>query len=146
MMRNEDFLRSSTSNPFNFRHFNLTHFVMYVNGKQIPSEGGLSLDMGHEKTSVMGYRTLFTGSGIHHSNSGLLITHDMYVNGYFMLLFDLTPDEAASETHSSLPENGTIRIELKFEKALTEPITCLLYTEYDGCVRIDKSRIVTTDY
>ena len=47
--------------------------------------------MGHEKTSVMGYRTLFEGSGIYHSNSGLHIIH-MYINGYFMLLFDLTPD------------------------------------------------------
>jgi hypothetical protein len=119
---------------------------MYVNGKQIPSEAGLSLDMGHEKTSIMGYRTLFTGSGIHHSNSGLLITHDMYVNGYLMLIFDLTPHDAASESHTSLFENDTIRIEVKFEKALTELITCLLYTEYDGCVRIDKSRIVKTDY
>ena len=57
----------------------------------MPSEG-LSLDMDHERTSVMGYRTLFEGSGIHHSNTGLQITHDMYINGYFLLLFDLTPD------------------------------------------------------
>jgi hypothetical protein len=54
----------------------------------MPSEG-LSLDMDHERTSVMGYRTLFEGSGIYHSNTGLQITHDMYINGYFMLLFDL---------------------------------------------------------
>lgn len=70
----------------------------------------------------------YTGSGIHHSNSGLLITHDMYVNGYFMLLFDLAPDLVASEAHTSLPDNGTIRIELKLEKAMTKPITCLLNT------------------
>ena len=42
--------------------------------------------MDHEKTSVMGYRTLFEGSGNHNSNSGLQKTHDMYINGYFMLL------------------------------------------------------------
>ena len=45
--------------------------------------------MDHEKTSVMGYRTLFEGAGFHHSNSGLKITHDMHINGYFMVLFDL---------------------------------------------------------
>ena len=61
-----------------------------------------------------------------------------------MLLFDLTPDVAATEAHSSLPENGTIRIELKFEKPLPETIKRLFHTD-DGCVRIDKSRIVTTD-
>ena len=33
----------------------------------------------------MGYRTLFEVSGIHHSNTGLQITHDMYINGFFMI-------------------------------------------------------------
>jgi hypothetical protein len=60
----------------------------------------------------MGYRTLFEGSGIHHSNSGLQITHDMYINCYFMLLFYLTPDRSASEGHASRPDNGNIRVEL----------------------------------
>ena len=50
MLRNTDFLGSRNSNPYNFRHYDLTSFTMYVNGKQIPSES-LSLDMSHEKTS-----------------------------------------------------------------------------------------------
>jgi len=94
---------------------------MYVGGKQIPFEG-LSLDMSHEKTSVMGYRTLFEGSGIHHSNSGLQITPAMYTNGFFMLVFDLTPDLAASEGHASDSTHGHIRLDLKFRKALPEPL------------------------
>jgi len=59
-----------------------------VNGKQIPGEG-INLDTGHEKTIVMGYKFLFEGSGIRYSNSGFQITHDMYISGYFMLLYDL---------------------------------------------------------
>ena len=93
MIKNTDILGSMATNPFNFRHYDLESFAIYVNGKQIPSEG-LTLGKNHEKTSVMGYRTLFEGSGIHHSNAGLQITHDMYIAGYFMLLFDLTPDWA----------------------------------------------------
>ena len=118
---------------------------MYVGGKQIPSEG-LSLDMSHEKTSVMGYRTLFEGSGIHHSNSGLQITPAMYINGFFMLVFDLTPDLAASEGHASDSTHGHIRLDLKFRKALPDPLVCLLYLEYDGAIIIDALRTVTTDY
>jgi hypothetical protein len=106
---------------------------MHVNGKPIPSEG-LTLGMGHEKTSVMGYMTLFEGSGIHHSNFRLQVTHDMYIAGYFMLLFHLTPDRAASESHSSHPDNGNIRIEARFAKELPDAVTCLLYLEYDNCV------------
>ena len=100
MVKNTDFLGSKDSNPYNLRHYDLTNFTMYVNGRQIPNES-LSLDMDNEKTSVRGYTTLFECTGIHHSNSGLQITHDMYINGFFMILYDLTPDLAASEGHAS---------------------------------------------
>ena len=54
-------------------------FSLYVKGKQIPSDG-LHLNTNNEKTSVMAYRTLSEGSGIRHSNSGLQITHAIYVS------------------------------------------------------------------
>jgi len=133
------------TNPFNFRHCDLDSFALCVNGKQIPSEG-LTLGMNHEKTSVMGYRTLFEGSGIHHSNAGLQITHDMFIAGYFMLLFDLTPDMGASEGYSSHMDNGNIRLELKFSKPLPDSITCLLYLEFDHSIRLDFFRNVSTDF
>jgi len=101
--------------------------------------------MSREKTSAKGYATLFEGTGIHHSNSGLQITH-MYINGFFQIVYDLTPDLAASEGHMSPPTSGGIRIDLKFAKALPEAITCLLYLEYDNSFHIDLARIVSTDF
>jgi len=92
------------------------------------------------------YWTFFEDSGIHHSNSGLEITHDMYMNGNFMLLFDLKPDQATSEGHTSHPDKGNIRVELKFSKPLTQPITCIFYFEYDNSVPVNTSRTVTTDF
>ena len=136
MIANTDFLGAINTNPYQFEHFGLRTFVMYVKGRQIPSEP-LAIDTGHEKTTVMAYKTLFEGSGIHHSNSGLQITHDMYISGYFMLLFDLTPDLAASEGHTSPVETENIRIELTFKEALKDAITCLLYLEYDNSVHVD---------
>jgi len=91
MIKNSDFNCSVDTNPYKFRHYDFSNFSVYVNGRRVTSEG-LSLDMDHEKTSVMCYRTLFDGSGIQHSNTGLQITHDMYINGFFILLFDFTPD------------------------------------------------------
>jgi hypothetical protein len=88
MIKNTDFNGSVDTNPYKFGHYDISEFSLYVNGRRVQSEG-LSLDMDHEKTSVMGFRALFEGSGIHHSNTGLQITHDMYINGFFMLLFDL---------------------------------------------------------
>jgi hypothetical protein len=68
---------------------------------------------------------LFEGTGIHDSNAGLQITHGMYINGYFMLLYDLTPDWATSG-HTSPVENGNIRIEVTFKEALKQAITSLI--------------------
>ena len=144
MVDNGEFLGCLTTNPFKFQHFDMTYFTLYVNGRQIPS-GRLQLDTAREKGSMMSYRTLFEVSGIRHSNSGLQISHASFVNGYFMLLFDLTPDQGASEGHTSHPYSGNIRIEARFPKALPLAMTCLFYLEYDGCVRIDSSQTVTTD-
>ena len=100
MIKNKDFLGCMNTNPYFFRHYILQNFALYFNGKQIPGGAGFSLDTSHYKKAVIAYRTLFEGSGIHHSNSGLQITPKMYIKGYFMLLFDLTPDRAASEGHN----------------------------------------------
>ena len=145
MIKNSDFTGSIDSNPYKFQHYDLSSFALFVNGKQIPNEG-LTLGMDHEKTSVLAYRTLFEGSGIHHSNAGLQITHDMYIAGYFMLLFDLTPDQGASEGHTSHMGSGNIRVELKFNKSLPESFTCLMYMEFDNSIRVDNQRVVTTDF
>jgi len=54
-----------------------------------------------------------------------------------MLLFEFTADRGASEGHTSHSENGSMRIELKFDEPLPEAITCLLYLEFDNSVLID---------
>jgi hypothetical protein len=144
MVQNTDFIGSLDSNPYKFQHYDISDFSLFVNGKHFANEG-LSLGMDHEKTSGMGYRTLFDASGLHHSKSGLHITHDMYIKGYFMLFFDLTPDRSASEVHTYHHKNGNIRIKLKY-KPLPEAITCQLYLEFDNSVLVDFVRTVTTDF
>ena len=69
MVKNTDFIGSLESNPYKFQHFDISDITLFVNGKQFPIEG-LTLGMDHEKTSVLGYRTLFEASSIHHSKTG----------------------------------------------------------------------------
>jgi len=47
----------------------------------------------------------------------------MFIAGYFMLLFDFTHDRATSEGNIWLPVQGNIRVELQFDKPLSEDIT-----------------------
>jgi len=106
MFKNKDFLGSLDNNPYNFQHFNLSHFTLFYNGNPFHSEG-LVINMAQQKTLVLFYNTPFEGSGIRHSNAGLQLTHDMFLAGYFMLLLDLKPDLASSEGHVSLPYRAT---------------------------------------
>jgi len=145
MVKNTGLFGCMNTNPYYFRHYDLSYFALKVNGKQITNQD-LARNMGHENSSVMGYRRLFEASGIHNSNSGLQITDDIYINGYFMLLFDLTQDRSASEGHTSHLDSGNIRVELKFSKPLPEPITCIFYFEFDNSFRIDYARKVSTEF
>jgi hypothetical protein len=81
MIKNSDTNGSVDTNPYKFRHYDISEFSLYVIGRRVRIEG-LSLYMDHEKSSVMVYRTLFEESGKHHSNTGLQITHDMFINSY----------------------------------------------------------------
>jgi len=145
MVKNADFIGTIDTNPYKFRHYDIRDFSLFVNGKQYPNEG-LSLVMDHEQNSVMGYRTLFEGSGFHHSNAAHQMTHDTFLNGYFMLLFDLILDQGKSEAHTSHTEQGNIRVELKSAKPLPEAITCLLCLKFNNTVLINSVRNITTDY
>jgi hypothetical protein len=44
MIRNSDFNGSVDTNHYKFRHYDISEFSLYVNGRRLPSEC-LSLDM-----------------------------------------------------------------------------------------------------
>jgi hypothetical protein len=78
MLRNVDFTESADTNPYLLRHFGLNYYVLYLNGRQVPSEG-LSLNTTSSKTCTMAYQTLFSGFGIHHGNTGIQITPTQFM-------------------------------------------------------------------
>jgi len=145
MVKNAEFISSQDTNPYKFQPYNISDFSFFVNGKLYPNKG-LSLGVDHEKTSVMGYRTLFEVSDINHSNAGHQIRHDIFINIYFVLLYVFIPERDASEGHTYHPEQGNIRVELKFVKPLSEAITCLLYLQFHNSILINLARNFTTDF
>jgi len=58
IVKNAVYIGTMDTNPYTFQHY-ISDFSLFVNRKQYPE--GLSLGMDHEKTSVMGYSTLFEG-------------------------------------------------------------------------------------
>ena len=53
MIKNANFNGSVNTNPYKFRHYDISEFLLYVNWKGVPSEG-LTLDMDNEKNVSYG--------------------------------------------------------------------------------------------
>jgi hypothetical protein len=99
---------------------------MFVNGREVPSEG-LSLDTCNIKNITIAFQTLFSGLGLHHDKLGLQISPYQFVRGSFMLIFDLTRYDCASDGNTSIPDNSIIRIEFRLGEVLAEAVTFLIY-------------------
>ncbi|XP_063931846.1 uncharacterized protein LOC135143835 [Zophobas morio] len=118
-------------NPFNFQHFNMNFFALYVDGNQLPSKP-LQPDFGADnKLFVNMYHTLFSGTGIHFLNEGNGISRQRYDGGSTLIAFDLTPDLLASSTsHWNLVKSVNLRIEVGFKEALNETVYINIVIDY----------------
>lgn len=148
MIDNEAYTGKKTLNPFNFKHNDISSFNLSVNGVHIPNQP-IQFDYSNidSPISTRGYISLFKGTGIHFFDKGFQITKQFYDNGCFLLAFDLTTDLSNnSESCTNMLNQGSVRIEIRYAKALPKTITCIVYAEYDAAIEIDKNRNVYTSY
>ncbi|KAG8239560.1 hypothetical protein J437_LFUL019252 [Ladona fulva] len=142
---NSAFNGTVTRNPFNFQHFSMTHLSLYIDGQQIPSKP-LQMDFTNDRLHVMAYHTLFSGTGIHFLNEGNAISREAYPHGYCLTAFDLTTDLSSNlHSHWNLVRQGSLRLDVRFEQAVPETLTCLIYAEFDNIIEIDRNRNVLVD-
>ncbi|XP_011629840.1 uncharacterized protein F54H12.2-like [Pogonomyrmex barbatus] len=132
-------------NPFNFKNCCINFFSLYADGVQIPSrplQPNFSKD---HPFYVEAYNTFF--SGIHFLNEGNSINREDYAKDFTLFVFDLTPDLSANCIgHWNLVRHGSLRLEVRFEKAITSTINCIVYAEFDNVLEIDSSRQIIVDF
>lgn len=140
MVDNDAYTGRRTKNPYNFKHNNITRFNLSVNGVQVPNQP-IEFDYSQEKPlSTRGYNTLFKGTGIHYFDKGHQISKKFFDDGCFLLAFDLTADNSYATSCGNLLNQGIVRIEGRFRETLKNSVTCIVYTEYDGKIEVDKNR------
>lgn len=145
MLEADSYNGNYEKNPYNFQHFNISSFNLLVNGCPVPNT---AIQMNFEQSQfTRAYHTLFSGTGIHHKDRGHQITKDLFKSGYFLLAFDLTPSGLAHDNCTELNNQGSIRIEARFDKPLPKTVTCIVYTQYgSSCVELDKYRNVLSSF
>jgi len=141
---NQSFNGNYQRNPFNFQHFNLNYLCLYVDSQQIPAQP-LTPDFTNN-LHIDAYNTLFSGTGIHWKDEGNDITYTEYPQGFALFAFDLSQDLSASENHWNLQRQGVVRLELKFAAPLASAINCIVLSEFNNLIEIDKNRNVVVDF
>ncbi|KAL8588147.1 hypothetical protein ACOMHN_044117 [Nucella lapillus] len=130
-------------NPFNFQNFDLNFLGITLGGKHVPAKP-LTPDFDRKRVT-RAYLTTLEGSGLLHKDAAAGFTLDQFSRGYGIFCFDLTPSLVDGEQFE-LVKSAPLRLELKFAKALPNPVVVLVYGELDGIIEVDKSRQVLTDF
>lgn len=140
---NESDVNNYKTNPYRFHHFDIQSIQLSsdVHTNLRPIRCNFS-----KGEYLQAYNSMISACGINFSDDGNLISREEYANGYTIAAWDITPDLSANQNHISTPKSGSLRLEVTFEKKLTEPIVVILYCEFDSHITIDKDRVVNTDF
>lgn len=143
LVENTAFNGAYNKNPFNFQHFKATHVGVYVNGESMPMKA-LQLNF-DQNQYLMGYMSLFAGTGKLYHDQGNAITREEYPKGYTLYALDLSPDLSAGP-HMSAIKQGNLRLGLQFAEGLPCTVTCIIFAEFDSLIEIDANRNVTYNW
>ena len=145
-IHNKAFSGSYTHNPYNFKHFGVNYISLYVDGVQVPFKP-IKTTYGDTPglNSIRAYQTLFSGTDKMYKDSGNYISREDYDRGYALYAFDLSPDLSSGQ-HFNLKRQGNLRLEMHFDKLLSEGMNIVVYAEFDNILEIDRARNVLFDY
>jgi len=130
-------------NPFNFEHFKLDYLAVNTDNQQFPSQP-LRPNFEAQET-VQEFYQLYAGMCLNNTNTGINISLEQFMNGYTLFPIDMTPDMAEG-AHTDPVKYGNLRLEVHFATALTQPINCICYAEYDNMIQLDQNRNVIADF
>ena len=145
LVDNSAYNGSYGTNPYNFQHFNLNKFGVFLDGQQIPLRpltSKFSEDGGQQY--ILNYQTLYSGLNKQYKDFGSIVDREDYPNGYCLLCLDLTPDYSGGG-HFQLRKNGNLRLELGFAEPLPSTVNVVVYAEFESVIEIDRSRTVFVD-
>jgi hypothetical protein len=126
------------TNPFDFLNCNITSICLYADGMSVMGNP-LKLDFNNGTSVVRAYTNLFVLTNKWNQNAGMSITREQFVRGSTLFAFDLNP-----YFHDFIPllQSGNVKLEVQFGTALTENISCIVYSESLGYLEITKDRDV----
>jgi hypothetical protein len=125
-------------NPFYFHHFKLLHAALHINCDTLPRKGLQPKFI--SKNYCEAYLEFLRAFGTIFSNDAPELSYEEYANGYFILAFDLTPNNTAGVGTIAHPGGGNLRLELRFSEAIPETVKVICLAEQRSTLEIDRYR------
>lgn len=132
-----------TSDPLKFENFGLTSFACYIDGVQYPTQAYRPKFA--EGLCVKEYIGLVQALNQNNTDSYAAISYDEFKTSKCILAVNLSPDCFDYEGYNGVtnpPREGTLRIQVGFDKATAEPIQGLIYMEFDSEIAVGSGGVV----
>jgi hypothetical protein len=143
-VRTMAFHGSQDLNPYNFQHFNMRSCGLKVNGESIPQDP-IQPDFKND-LFLREYMEFYRNIGIDvNEDAGNIITPSLYKGGMYFMSFDLTGDQC-NMLHRHPKDQGNIDMTVVFNDPLKNPITVVVYANYDAQIEITKKDGPTVKY
>ena len=131
-------------NPFNFKNFGLNYLELAVDGRSLPTvpfQPKYAVDSNNSYLHT-GYVTEYLSLFRHEypQKSGNFINRADFPRGYAIYTFTIKP-VTGEELYSDI-KKGHTRLTARFDKALTESVTAIVYGVFPSEFRIDHTRNV----
>ena len=129
-------------NPLNFQHYDISRAAFFIDDETIAKPPYLlNPTQGQYLEPLMELYHILGKAG---EDQDIGISPEEYINGLFLLPFDVTPTSAANMEYLSKKKEGNCRIELQFRKPLPNNIIILAYAIFPMELRIDGARNCAT--
>ena len=135
-VKSDAFNGSFATNPFCFKHFNVSYLGLIVNGTPTPARV-FQPDFANGKC-VREYRHFLDNLGIYHENESNMIDFDTFKSNMALFCFDLSPDHCNSY-HHHIDQSGFVNLDLQFKEPLAQNITAIVFATFNEVVKIDAS-------
>ncbi len=144
---NEAFNGKNDLNPYYFFHYGIRHIACDFDGNQYPLRP-YSPNF-NKKKYIREYFGSFEAENQSGKNVDIGITREEYGDGFTLFGFNFAPDLAEGCTRSgyaSPSRYGSLRIEVKFNQALKEAITAVVFCEFDSLIELPLSRVAIKNF
>ncbi len=133
-----------TKNPHKFEHNDVASISAFMNGTQIPPLG-YNTDF-ENNVYLQCYTDLMQIAGKWNNNKNMGISREDYKNGHTLFGFDLTRGLIINTPFFKPGRKGTLRIEIRFKKALTESQNLYIYGMCDHEFFIDNTYTISSTW